>query len=166
MKHVNRLIGLFPILYFLHDLEEIVTVEGFLQEHGEAIPYSITTLEFTIAFAILFIIASAGCYQAIKGKRFLGMSPVVFFTFLVPGILLANGVSHLFQALYFQSYAPGVITSVCIIFPYSFLAVKTLLAEKLVSGKKLFAMFLIGFVAQGPMALAAIIVSKLFSWAV
>jgi hypothetical protein len=160
---LNRLIGLFPILYFIHDLEEIVTVERFVQEHGDAIPLSVTTLQFTIAFGILFIISSAGCYQAMKGKKFLGMSPVAFFTFLVPGLLLANGVSHIFQAIYFQSYTPGVITTVCNIFPYSFFALKALRAEKLVSWKKLSAIFLIAFVAQGPLAFAAILISKLFA---
>jgi hypothetical protein len=159
--NVKRLIGLFPPLYFIHDLEEIVTVEKFVREHGDAIPLPVTTLQFTIAFGLLLIVSSAGCYQAMKGKRFLGMSPVALFTFLVPGLLLANGVAHILQAIYFRAYVPGVITAVCIIFPYCFFALKALRAEKLASWKKLSANFLIAFVAQGPLALAALFIGKL-----
>lgn len=158
---LKKLILLFPFLYLLHDIEEIVTVEKFLSSHSDIIPFHVTAVEFSLAFTLLWLVASIGCFKAAAGRSFLGMKPVVFVSFLIPGILLANGIGHLFQFTFFRSYVPGIVTSLLIIFPYSFFTAKQLIAERLLTVKRFLGYLILGFILQVPAALAAHIISKL-----
>jgi hypothetical protein len=163
MKCLNpfkKLILLFPILYFIHDIEEIITVERFLEEHSVLIPVKVTSSQFAAAFGILWVVASIGCIRAFQSKNYLGMKPVSFFSLLFPGILLANGIGHVLQFVFFLEYVPGLLTSVLIIFPYSFIALKYLLEEDLITAKKFFFQLALGFILQGPLAFAALFISK------
>jgi hypothetical protein len=159
-RQLSNYIWSFPIIFLIHDLEEIFTVEAFLAKHP-GIPFHVNTLQFTAAFLLLWIVSTIGCYHTLKNRSFLGLSPKTLFCFLVPGILLANGIGHLLQALFFQSYTPGVVTSVLVIFPYSYLTIRTLTEIGWLTKRSLVLNLLIGFVAQGPFALASLMIGKL-----
>ncbi|WP_318502339.1 HXXEE domain-containing protein [Bacillus sp. T3] len=156
----TMLLKLFPPLYLIHDMEEILTVEKFLNVHSNIIPFRVTTIEFSIAFTLLWIIGSIGCFKALKNKQFIGMKPTTYLSFLVPGILLANGIGHLLQFIFFRAYVPGIITSILILFPYSFITAKFLIAERVLTMKKLYIYLLIGFVLQAPLAFFALFIAK------
>jgi hypothetical protein len=149
-------------VFLIHDLEEILTVETFIREHREQIPLFVTTLEFAVAFLILYIITVFGCYRAWQNKSFIGMSPVQYFIVLVPGFLLANGIGHVLQAIYFRSYVPGLITTLVIVFPYCFVSLRYLLKRNLLSKKKFLILFFVTFILQAPFALMALLLGKLF----
>lgn len=157
----KKLLLLFPVLYLLHDLEEIFTIEMFLIVHANIIPLQITAMEFALAFSLLWIFASIGCFIAVRDKKFLSFNPIDYLSFLVPGIFLANGIAHLLQFIFFKGYVPGMITSIVIIFPYSFFTVKYLLKEKQLTLKKFFGYLMAGFVLQAPLALVAHFLSNL-----
>jgi hypothetical protein len=125
------------------------------------IPFQVTTEEFSLAFTLLWIFASIGCFQASSGRKFLGMNPSTYLSFLVPGLLLANGIGHLIQFLLIKDYVPGIISTVLILFPYSFFTVKFLITEKLLTFKRFLVYLIVGFVIQVPLALAAHYLSKL-----
>lgn len=158
---LKRLITLFPFLYLIHDIEEIITVENFLIAHSNIIPFQVTKVEFALAFTLLWVLASVGCFKALSGRIFLKMKPTTYLSFLVPGILLANGIGHLFQFIFLKDYVPGLITTIFIIFPYSFLTLKFLLTEKVLTLKKFLSYLILGFVLQVPLALVAHFISKL-----
>jgi hypothetical protein len=158
---LKKLILLFPFLYLLHDIEEILTVEKFLSSHSDIIPFWVTAVEFSLAFTLLWVVASIGCLKAAGGRSFLRMKPVVFVSFLIPGILLANGIGHLLQFIFFRSYVPGIVTSLLIIFPYSFFTARLLITERLLTVKRFLGYLILGFILQAPAALAAHLISKL-----
>ena len=157
---LRKLLVLFPPLYLIHDFEEILTVEKFLNVHSDIIPFRVTTIEFSFAFTLLWIIGSIGCFKALKDKKFIGMKPTTYLSFLVPGILLANGIGHLLQFIFFQAYVPGIITSILILFPYSFITAKFLIAERLLTMKRLSIYLIMGFILQAPLAFVALIIAK------
>ncbi|MED4728293.1 hypothetical protein D1872_225710 [compost metagenome] len=161
ISKLNRLIWLFPPLYLIHDIEEILTVEKFLVKHSNVLPISITTLQFTFAFFLLWILTLLGCYKASKKRRFLGMEAYTFFSFLVPGIFLANGIGHLLQFILFQCYVPGIITSILVIYPYSFFTLKHLLNENLLTTRRFLLFLFLGFILQAPFAFVALLIAKL-----
>lgn len=161
LSKFNKLLFLFPPLYLIHDLEEILTVEKFLVENSNIIPFRVTTLEFSFAFTLLWILASIGCYKAFLDKKFIGMNPTTYLSFLVPGILLANGIGHLLQFIFFKDYVPGIITSIFILLPYSFLTAKFLITERVLTIKRILSYLILGFVLQAPLALVAHFISKL-----
>jgi hypothetical protein len=148
-------------VYLIHDIEEILTVEAFLEEHHQKIPFSITTLEFTVAFVFLFIISTVGCYRGLKNKKFIGMLPTQFFIVLVPGFLLANGVGHVLQFIYFRSYVPGIYTTLVIIFPYCFFSLRFLFKHKILSKTKFLFIFLSAFILQAPLAFIALLLGEI-----
>lgn len=157
----KRLLLLFPPLYLIHDIEEIITVEKFLEENSNIIPFSVTTLEFSFAFTLLWILASIGCFKAFFGKRFIGMKPTTFLAFLVPGILLANGIGHLMQFIFFKDYVPGIFTSIIILYPYSFFTARFFITERVITKKRLLSYLVLGFFIQAPLAFMALYISKL-----
>ncbi|WP_157796171.1 HXXEE domain-containing protein [Bacillus xiapuensis] len=155
-----KFIWLFPLLYFLHDLEEILTIESFLKEQANVLPVRITAIEFSLAFMGLWVLGTIGCCRTARGRTFLSMSPVMFLAFLVPGVLLANGTAHVLQLIILRSYVPGIVTSVLILFPYAFASLKYLLMEKLITAKKCFFLFGLGFILQLPLAGLALLLAK------
>ncbi len=159
-KRFHLLVTAFPVIFLLHDLEEIFTIENFLSNHTDQIPFKVTTLEFTLAFLLLWIFTFIGCKSVLKNRTFLWMRPLTFFTLLVPGILFANGIGHILQFFFFQEYVPGLITTICILFPYCFLSIRFLIREKYLSKFKLMVFFLIGFGLQTIFAFGAIIAAK------
>ncbi|WP_442593669.1 HXXEE domain-containing protein [Neobacillus sp. D3-1R] len=158
---MTRFIWLFPIFFLIHDIEEILTIEGFIKEHSNIIPVQINTFQFMFAFILLWIVALIGCYYSVNGKRFLGMSPLTLFYFLVPGIFLANGLGHVMQFVFFHSYVPGIMTTFMVIFPYCYFVLRYLFKGHWITIKQLLFYFWIGFVLQGPLALGAILIAKL-----
>ncbi|MFD3447611.1 HXXEE domain-containing protein [Microbacteriaceae bacterium 4G12] len=161
ISKLNLLIWLFPLLYFIHDLEEIFTVEKFLTKHADIIPFTVTTLQFTVAFFMLWLLTFVGCYKASKQQKFLGMKANAFFSFLVPGIFLANGIGHLIQFIVFKGYVPGILTSIFIIYPYSFFTLKYMLQKNILTTKRFLFFLFLGFILQGPFAFTALVVAKL-----
>nr|WP_245917876.1 HXXEE domain-containing protein [Alteribacillus bidgolensis] len=65
------------------------------------------------------------------------------------------------QFIFFKEYVPGIITSILLIFPYSYLTVKFLLAENVLTIKKFLQFLFMGFVLQAPLALLAHFISQL-----
>ncbi|HZG60093.1 MAG TPA: HXXEE domain-containing protein [Anoxybacillus sp.] len=148
-------------MYLIHDMEEILTVETFLREHQEKIPFSVTTIEFTVAFLVLYIISVFGCYRVLRNKSFLGMSPAQYFIVLVPGFLFANGVGHVLQFIYFRSYVPGIYTTLVVIFPYCFFSLRFLFKHKILSKTKFLFIFLSAFILQAPLAFIALLLGEI-----
>ncbi|MFJ7975270.1 HXXEE domain-containing protein [Peribacillus sp. NPDC096379] len=133
------------LFYFIHDLEEILTVETFLFNHSDTNSFRLTTRQFTFAFLLLWIISVIGCYQALKKKVFLGMEPLTFFSILVPGLFLANGVSHFNQFIIIKNYVPGIITSILVIYPYSFFYSYILVQREINNDEKIYVVSMFSF---------------------
>lgn len=156
---IKKLMLFFPILFLIHDLEEIGTIEHV--QLPIQLPFTISTLEFTIAFVFLWIIVAVGCLNAAKGRNVFGIKPLPFFSLLVAGIFLANGIGHVLQTIVFQKYVPGVVTATLLVIPYCIIAVKKLYSAKLLTIKQVVSYLLIGFVIQTPAAFLALLVGKI-----
>ncbi|WP_082191271.1 HXXEE domain-containing protein [Peribacillus loiseleuriae] len=83
------------------------------------------------------------------------------FSFLVSGLFLANGVSHLFQFISLKDYVPGIVTFIIVIYPYSIFTLKHLLKEKLITMKKILGHLFLGFILQVPFALLSLWLARL-----
>ncbi len=99
--------------------------------------------------------------SSFKEEVFLGMEPLTFFSILVPGLFLANGVSHFIQFIIIKNYVPGIITSILVIYPYSFFTLTYLFKEKLITMKKFMWFLCLGFILQIPFALLSLWFSEL-----
>lgn len=127
-------IWLLPVVFLIHDLEEIALVERWMAHHREEILQryghlrpvrimlnltNVTTRQFTIAVATILAIM---VWAAWVGAR--DLSPGFgqdFYATAVAGLLL-NVVTHVVQSLLLGRYTPGVVTALLVVLPYSLYA--------------------------------------------
>jgi hypothetical protein len=120
----ERLIWACPVVFLVHDVEEILTVETWLRMHGDQLPRwaqqfaHVTTGQFSIGVLLLFVVflgaATHGARCVRQGRR-----PTLFL--VAAGALVLNALGHIAQGVYFGMYAPGIITSIAVVLPYGFL---------------------------------------------
>ena len=142
MLSLKLLIWAFPVVFLIHDGEEILTVERFLQAHSNliarfGIPAGITSTQFASAAALIFVLVAVVTLRAASNPR----SPAYtrLFTFGVV-ILLVNSITHLGQTCIIGAYTPGVVTAGLITLPYSLYTLRRLFLAKLIDRRTLMKM--------------------------
>ena len=115
----------FLIIFMLHNLEEIITIERWFQKTyprvRKRIPSfaqkelnnykDITSAQFSIVVFVFSVFASALIVIAVITQH--------YYLFLGVTLLFAlNIFTHPLQALYLRCYTPGVLTSLLLIIPY------------------------------------------------
>jgi hypothetical protein len=142
-----------PVVFLLHDAEEILTVESWLRAHRTELPEqlqpfaAVTTGQFTLAVALLFVGFVAAAIHGVRQARH-GRTSAPFM--IIAGALVANGLTHLAQAAYFRSYTPGVVTALALVLPYGYALGARLLATGLATRRTLVVAVTAGAVAQIP----------------
>ncbi len=124
-------IWLFLLVYLVHDLEEIFTVEEWMNRHRRVLrklaandrflervvkSVDLSTGQFAVAFAFLFIVSGVACWAATYDLR-PGLGIWCFMA--VVGVMFVHVFTHVGQALYLRMYTPGVITAVAVVLPYT-----------------------------------------------
>lgn len=146
--NVQTLIWLFPILFIIHDFEEIILVEKWLHNNRKKIykrlppkiadrivkQFSMTTAQFAAAVIVIFLFVSAATVSAIQ-YLYNGTSWNLYFFIAVTLVFFIHAFTHIGQTIIFRSIVPGTITSVIIIIPYSILLYRSLLIEEIVTWK-------------------------------
>ena len=123
---LNSLIWMFIPTFMIHDMEEIVFVESWMNKHYEtarlAIPKpfrrgfdsfrNIKSSQFAVAVALELIIFIPTTFAAADDHRYL-------FFIGFNAILLIHVFTHLSQSILFRKYTPGVVTAVFVTLPYT-----------------------------------------------
>jgi hypothetical protein len=137
---LSTLLWLFPAVFMVHDLEEIITVESCMKRIASLqlrrVPKllapmvtrltGITTAQFAAAVLLEFIVFLPITYVAAeKGIYYLFLS--------CNTIMFLHVFTHLGQSILLGRYTPGVITSVLVITPYSLVLFYRLLDQRIVS---------------------------------
>lgn len=155
MKTIKHLMLIWPLVFLIHDLEEILTVEQF----ELPFPIEITTLQFTIAFILLWIVVTWACINAANQKNFFGMNPITTFALII-AIFLVNGIGHILQSIILWKYVPGVITAVVLLIPFCLYCLKRLQDEQSITKKEFTKLLLVGAILITPTILVALLIGK------
>lgn len=116
-------IRLFPLIFLIHDSEELLLVHDWMVSHREALldrfggiaSFTRTTPGFAAVMTVLFLIiwrkssAAARSGQSSRARK-------LFVAAL--SVLFVNVFTHVGQTVLLQQYTPGVITAVAVAFPY------------------------------------------------
>ncbi|WP_066299340.1 HXXEE domain-containing protein [Bacillus sp. FJAT-29937] len=147
--YIETVIWLFPIMFMIHDLEEIITIEGFMDKHKNRVPKTILTRivmigrkilgakssQFSVTtawiFLILSIITFRTAYLLPSGENFLLFTAALNVFFL-------QTFSHISQTIIFRSYTPGVLTAVFIVIPYTLLTYALLFEWGFIDGQLIY----------------------------
>lgn len=162
--HTETLIWLFPIVFMLHDFEEIILGEPWLTNNAEAIRSRIggrlprffvrriesvlrkKTSELALPILLIFAMASLSAYLAAEqgAKGLFLLASAAFFV---------HGFGHMGQAMVLNRYVPGAMTSLVLIVPYSLLLFRRLLDEGVLTRGELAGLFAGGAILVIPFIL-------------
>lgn len=123
---INTLIWLLPIIFFIHDGEEIITVEKFLRKtkhrplamgnHLINLKKNIT-IQYILAILLLGSFLCLITFLAIKDFSSDGKLNVLIVG--IVAVILLDGIKHVGVTIFLKSYSPGVITAALVEIPYS-----------------------------------------------
>ena len=141
----SRLILLLaPLLFFLHDLEEILRMPTFITANTDRLPAlyaNITSAQFILAIAVLTTLTLAVAILAARCA-----SPCTFISIyaFIAGARLANVLVHILQAVYFRELTPGAYTALPILLPAAVILLRHLEKEDLITPRLLRAALIAG----------------------
>lgn len=156
-RRAERWIWAAPLVFLIHDSEEIATIVPWLRTHRAQLPSLVqpltvlTTQEFALAVGLLFVgVLLAATHGAMRARRAARSIPFL----LIAGALIGNGVTHVMQAIYFGEYTPGLVTAVLLVLPYGFLLGRAMQSRKLVSRNTWLGAIALGAIIQVPIVAA------------
>jgi hypothetical protein len=149
-----------PLVFLIHDVEEIVTMAPWLRAHRTQLPAivqpltTVTTMQFALAVGILFVgVVLATAHGMSRARR--GMKSIPFL--LVAGALVANGATHVLQAIYFRGYVPGVVTAVLLVLNYGVILGQNFERSGLVRRRTWLGTIALGGIIQVPIVVALLL---------
>jgi hypothetical protein len=161
---IYKLIWLFPIVFILHDFEELILFEPWLNKNAGAILDRVrnrvplvmeqqlkiittkTTTQFALPISLIFILA---CISALFAAEY-GKYP---FFLLASSLFFLHGFMHLGQAILLRRYVPAIITSALVAIPYGTILFWKLLVAGIVDIPRLLIYFLIAIILGIPFIL-------------
>lgn len=134
---------LLPVVFFIHDGEEVMTMERWLRKHKD-LPWIQTkspvrirwdihiTLQFAYAVLLLGFVLACMTWLAVSRLEAQGGSLAFLFAGFT-AVFLLDGIKHAAASLAVRSYTPGVITAVLLEIPYGVYALYRLIREGIVN---------------------------------
>ncbi|GIN88559.1 hypothetical protein J6TS2_49450 [Heyndrickxia sporothermodurans] len=121
--NIHTLIWLFPVLFILHDFEEIIMIEKWMNNNSEVIyeklprrvanrvfkQFSMTTTQFSISVLVIFLFVSSSPYMASQYIIQGAFANIYFFTVFIL-IFFLHVFTHIGQSIFLRSITPGVMT--------------------------------------------------------
>ncbi|KQL52426.1 hypothetical protein AN964_01955 [Heyndrickxia shackletonii] len=143
-KLIILLVWLFPIIFAIHDFEEIIVVEKWIAKNKQDLVhklpkraknffeknFAMKTDQFSIVvFAEFIIISLATLFVFLNG--FTGFYK--WFYLGLFAVLFLHSFTHIGQAILLRRYTPGVITSIFFLIPYGLWFYKVVLQKNMIS---------------------------------
>jgi Protein of unknown function with HXXEE motif len=170
----RRLLWLLPVVFVLHDAEELVTMPGWLSEHHAmlaslaqrgrlaarvAASAPVTSARAAIAIGLVFVVLLLVTTGATLTRR-----RAWFYAYCsLLGLLFLHVFTHVAQVLFFRSYVPGLVGALFAVLPGTALIYRRLFAVQLLNWKTAILTALGGFALFVPGALAAWAVGRMLA---
>jgi Protein of unknown function with HXXEE motif len=107
---LRKVFWLLPTVYIAHNIEEYCFI-GFFAEKHNIRSWLAESPEAIIYATVIGVLSMAACYV------YRNRAGANFWLTAIIGALFLNGLTHLFQAIYFLDYVPGLITSLIFYLP-------------------------------------------------
>lgn len=153
-----------PLVFLLHDGEEILTMLPFLRTQAQRLPAPVravaatSTAQFGLSVLIIFSLILLFCFLAWRAK-YVGQ-PMKFFV-LLTATLFGNGWLHLGQSAFLGLYTPGVLTAPLLML-FTALALRAFGREGFLTRRNLLPVLLGGFLLQFPLIVLVLALGRLF----
>jgi len=164
MPELKRWILALPMVFLIHDLEELLTLERFQPVIISSFParyhayLQISFRQFAAAVFILFIAILLITLIAYVYPSSLCISNLLFWTVT---ILWMNSLTHILQAIIFGQYVPGLVSAVLLMLPYSSLFIKQLIKTRSYSVKAILIVSLAALLSSPVLIIFSLQVGKI-----
>jgi hypothetical protein len=154
-----------PLVFVVHDSEEIMTMATFLRSHADRLPgqllkvTALSTGQFALSVLFLLALILVFCLLA-KRASYTGL-PMTLFAVLT-AILFGNGLTHLGQAAILRGYTPGLLTAPFVIL-FTLLALRSFQDAGFITRRNLLPVLAAGFFLQLPLIAIALAFGRIFS---
>ncbi|WP_316571763.1 HXXEE domain-containing protein [Neobacillus sp. YIM B06451] len=149
--NVQTLIWLFPIMFVLHDLEEIIMIEKWMKTNSMVLyrklpksiadriikQFSMSTAQFAVAVFVIFVFVSGSTVMA-NQYIIQGLFGNIYIFTIITLTFFLHAFTHLGQSLILRSITPGAITSLIVIIPYSVVLYRSLLVNDVITWEVIF----------------------------
>lgn len=161
---ILTLIWLFPIVFILHDFEELILFEPWLKKNAglirarleNRVPAAMekqvsqildkTTPQFALPICLIFILTVIASLLAVLSGQFIPF-------LIASSLFFLHGFIHVGQVIFLRRYIPALITSVVIVIPYGAILFWRLTAAGLLGLPGLGIYFLAGILLAVPFIL-------------
>ncbi len=145
---------LIPVLFTLHNAEEVLTVRSHLPALRNAMPARLREIvgEYTVfQFAVLVAALTLAAWAvAFFGNLGAAGSGGAYALLALQATLLVNVISHVVGAIALRGYVPGLVTAVLVNLPYSWLVFSTAWSEHWYPAWALLALAPLALALHGP----------------
>lgn len=166
-RSLARVLWLLPIVFIIHDGEELLTMPGWIANHQQeldrlaeinnataemirSLPTTTSRAAIAIGFILLlFVAVTIGA--SVSSKR--GFWLYAYASLL--GVLFLHVFTHVAQAIFFRGYVPGLVGAIAAIIPGALYLYKRLFEAKLLTLKSAVVTAIIGFALFVPGAMLA-----------
>lgn len=152
-----------PLVFLVHDAEEVATVAAWTRAHRDVIPafardfLPLRTGQFAVGVALLFAVFAAVSLLAAR-ERTPGTATRVWLLLLAS--LFANALTHAAQAVYVGGYVPGLATALAVVVPFAVLAWRRALADGLATGRAIVPLVAAGLLLQATAVVLALLFGR------
>ncbi|MCK9151404.1 HXXEE domain-containing protein [Methanobacterium alcaliphilum] len=160
--NLGRIMWLLPIIFFIHDMEEYLTMSSFMAHNSilSSIPLfemlKTTSAQFMVSIIFLTILVVVVTYFAIKKRE----GNILKLYLLVVVLIFVNAIIHIFQGLYLNSYVPGLITAIALVIPYCLWIFCIFYHEKVLNNRLMLMFVALSFPLQIPLIMIALWLGK------
>ena len=165
----RRWIAASPLIYLVHDLEELATARDWVGANWHRLPRVLVswlggdidlTHVYAVAIAIILVAMAAVAIAAASPRATRTMLTV--FTLCVM-LRLSNALLHLGQAAFTRAYVPGLVTALLLVLPYSIWLIMRLERGALVRHEAVHVLFIGGLLLQIPVIGAVLLLAALLA---
>ena len=127
------LMRLLPLIFLIHDGEEIVTMSAWVERNRHRLPDRIVALhggrqQFSIGVLFVFLLVIA---VSVVGERARSSRTALHIYLVGLSALFVNVWTHVGQSLVFRGYTPGIVTAVLVVLPYSAAVYREMARERM-----------------------------------
>ncbi len=154
-----------PLVFVIHDSEEIMTMTTFLRSHADRLPgqlrevTALSTGQFALSVLFLLALILVLCLLA-QHANYEGLSMTLFVVLIA--ILFGNGLTHLGQAAILRGYTPGLLTAPFVIL-FTLLALRGFQKAGFITRQNRLPILAAGFFLQIPLIAVALAFGRIFS---
>lgn len=170
-----RVYWLLPLVFVIHDTEELLTMPGWFANHRAALESlgergglaarivasaPSTTARAAVAIGVVLVVLLIATVGVTRSR---GRGGWLYVYSGLLGLLFLHVFTHVAQALLFRSYVPGLYGAVFAVLPGSVFIYRRLIGGGLLSRRTAVVTALVGFALFVPGALAAWAVGRLLA---